>query len=152
MTGTLVARPTTYNGIEMRSRLEARVAAYLDRHGVEWRYEPRAFGAKHGQYLPDFELLNDWFGRAIYLEVRGGRWEPADGADQRRRMETILHSDETAILVLAYEWEWEAGYVDAWNLAGGGGWNLVEFQTIADRLRGAFDYFRLPSYSEGQAL
>lgn len=50
------ARPTTYNGIEMRSRLEARFAAWLDSMLVAWEYEPKAFGDRSGQYLPDFRI------------------------------------------------------------------------------------------------
>jgi hypothetical protein len=65
----LVARPTTYRGIPMRSRLEARVAAYLDVDGSPWEYEPRAFASRRGQYLPDF-LVTDDAGRRVYIEVR----------------------------------------------------------------------------------
>jgi hypothetical protein len=50
-------RPTVYKGIKMRSRLEARFAAYLDNTGDEWVYEPRAYADERGQYLPDFEIL-----------------------------------------------------------------------------------------------
>jgi len=53
------ARPTVYKGIQMRSRLEAGFAAWLDMIGdVEWAYEPAAYGDESGQYLPDFLLLN----------------------------------------------------------------------------------------------
>lgn len=52
----LAARPTTYNGVEMRSRLEARYAAWLDKNRLSWSYEPRAFAGAAGQYLPDFQL------------------------------------------------------------------------------------------------
>lgn len=56
--GGIEARPTTYNGIEMRSRLEASFAAWLDRNHMEWKYEGRAWASEHGQCLPDFELFN----------------------------------------------------------------------------------------------
>lgn len=67
---TLVARPTTYKGIRMRSRLEARVAAGLDSSadGAPWKYEPRAFANEHGQYLPDFEI--EGLARPTFLEVK----------------------------------------------------------------------------------
>jgi len=66
----LSARPTMYDGIQMRSRLEATFAAFLDRHAIPWEYEPRAFaGAAGGQYLPDFLL---WpHGRRVYVELKG---------------------------------------------------------------------------------
>lgn len=69
------ARPTTYRGIRMRSRLEARFAAYLDglqerSLGWNWTYEPRAFANERGQYLPDFELDPVDEFPTTYVEVR----------------------------------------------------------------------------------
>lgn len=49
-------RITTYKGIRMRSRLEASVAARLDREGAPWIYEPECFADESGQYLPDFRV------------------------------------------------------------------------------------------------
>jgi hypothetical protein len=46
---TLTARPTTNRGVQMRSRLEARYAAWLDRHGFTWEYEPRCYATEAGQ-------------------------------------------------------------------------------------------------------
>lgn len=54
MTRRFEARPTTYNGIRMRSRLEAGFAQTLDQYGIKWLYEPQAFANESGQYLPDF--------------------------------------------------------------------------------------------------
>lgn len=56
MTQHRKARPTKYRGIQMRSRLEASIAQWLDAEGVDWTYEPEAFASEEGQYLPDFEL------------------------------------------------------------------------------------------------
>ena len=65
------ARPTTYMGIPMRSRLEARMAAHLDAAGEPWEYEPRAFANRSGQYLPDFYLApSEEFKAPIFLEVK----------------------------------------------------------------------------------
>lgn len=75
------ARPTTYNGVKMRSRLEARFAAWMDSQSWEWVYEPECFASDQGQYLPDFEVLaptpqvwmddgiKDWGGR-LFIEVK----------------------------------------------------------------------------------
>lgn len=53
----LTALPTIYAGTRFRSRLEARVAAGLDRIGASWQYEPEAFAIGNGTgYLPDFYL------------------------------------------------------------------------------------------------
>jgi hypothetical protein len=53
----LTALPTPYAGVRFRSRLEARVAAGLDRIGARWQYEPEGFAIGPGVgYLPDFYL------------------------------------------------------------------------------------------------
>lgn len=44
--------PTRYNGVEFRSRLEARWAAFFDILGWEWRYEPVDLEG----WTPDFWL------------------------------------------------------------------------------------------------
>ena len=67
-TVNLTARPTTYNGIKMRSRLEAKFAAVLDTSGIEWVYEPRAYANAKGQYLPDFQVTRA--DEPIFIEVR----------------------------------------------------------------------------------
>jgi hypothetical protein len=49
--------PTTYEGIEYRSKTEAAWAAYLTYLGVNFEYEPEAFDlGSSGYYLPDFYL------------------------------------------------------------------------------------------------
>lgn len=90
------ARPTVYRGIHMRSRLEAKAAAWLDLIGRPWRYEPVCFADEHGEYLPDFHwpLAN---GRSRYWEVKG--WAP-DAGKVQRRMQIILVSEPDAVLVL----------------------------------------------------
>lgn len=62
-------RTTIYRGIAMRSRLEALVAAYLDRHGFVWQYEPVCFAGMQGQYLPDFRIQRS-DNADVYLEVK----------------------------------------------------------------------------------
>ena len=105
---SIPARPTIYRGIPMRSRLEARVAAWFDRHQIPWVYEPTAFADQDGQYLPDFEIKD--FGvagrgkRPVYVEVKP-TWELAD--QWKPRMRIIWSSDPSAdLLILA------PGYLD----------------------------------------
>lgn len=50
---TIKAIPTTYKGIEFRSRLEAKWAAFFDLCGWRWEYEPCEFDG----WIPDFQLL-----------------------------------------------------------------------------------------------
>lgn len=47
------AYPTIYAGIQFRSRLEAKWAAYFDARGWAWQYEPFDL---HG-YTPDFTII-----------------------------------------------------------------------------------------------
>ena len=49
------AIPTVYNGIEFRSRLEAKWAAMFDQLGWSWEYEPIDLKG----YIPDFVLKWD---------------------------------------------------------------------------------------------
>lgn len=62
------AIPTTRDGVEFRSRLEARWAAYLDYWHIAWTYEPEVITLPSGVvYIPDFWLpeLRTW------IEVKG---------------------------------------------------------------------------------
>lgn len=68
MTGVIKARPAVYKGIQMRSRLEADFAAFLDRYGAEWEYEPTCFAGPEGQWLPDFCVLEG--DDLVYVEVK----------------------------------------------------------------------------------
>ena len=49
---SIKAIPTRYNGIEFRSRLEAKWAAFFDQCGWRWEYEPCDFDG----WIPDFLL------------------------------------------------------------------------------------------------
>lgn len=55
--------PTEYKGIQMRSRLEGRIAFLLDKLNLRWQYEPKSFLLLSGRfYTPDFYLpdINTW--------------------------------------------------------------------------------------------
>ena len=51
---TIEAKPTVYRGIEMRSRHEAKWAAFFDAVGLVWEYEP---DVNLGVWRPDFRLI-----------------------------------------------------------------------------------------------
>lgn len=124
----LLARTTYYKGIKMRSRLEASWAAYLDRMGLSWQYEPAAYADVQGQYLPDFRV-EDGDG-CKHLEVKG---VVHDYESLRRRMETIWRSEPETTLVMVEGapeshthtpaghgwWEacktWQRGWFGEWN-------------------------------------
>ncbi|SMD02282.1 hypothetical protein [Novosphingobium sp. B1] len=63
--GRRSSKPTLYQGINFRSRLEARWAAMFDVLGWTWEYEPETPGA----YIPDF-LIHGVHGRQMYVEVK----------------------------------------------------------------------------------
>lgn len=62
--------PTTYNGQQFRSIIEADVARFLDECAVHWRYEAWTDYTRH--YLPDFTI--DWapecLGLPRWIEVK----------------------------------------------------------------------------------
>lgn len=119
MTTTWKARPTTYRGIQMRSRLEARIAAALDRNELMWDYEPRAYGNDRGQYLPDFEIALSAT-RAVYFEAKP-TMEAAFLAMER--MAIIWDSEPDAILSVYADRE---GLL--WSSAGQGTpWRVTEW-------------------------
>jgi hypothetical protein len=93
-----VARPTIYNGVRMRSRTEATFAAFLDRHGFDWQYEPEAFAGAGGQYLPDFRVSGG--PRRVYFEVNGPPLDERKREDRLRRMSVLFRSDPEAVGVL----------------------------------------------------
>lgn len=65
---SIAAKPTRYDGVLYRSRLEARWAAFFDFMGYEFEYEPEPFTT----WSPDF-LLQAIGG--IYLEIKPqGLW------------------------------------------------------------------------------
>jgi len=73
------ALPTHWNGIEYRSRLEARWAIFFDRIGVKHQYEAEGFWLPSGKYLPDFWLP----------ETNGGCWIEVKGQSPTDREELL---------------------------------------------------------------
>ena len=99
---TIPARPTTYKGVEMRSRLEARYAQWLDDFKIAWTYEPRCFASESGQYLPDFQVHDVHIQgkpQVIYIEVKP-TFAIARSSLAIERMTVIWDSDPHAWLVL----------------------------------------------------
>lgn len=60
------AIPTTYKGINFRSRLEARWAAFFDLLGWRWEYEPEDLNG----WIPDFVLFDQCGQREVLVEVK----------------------------------------------------------------------------------
>jgi hypothetical protein len=92
------ARLTIYRGIQMRSRLEAHVARWLDTHPNfrPWEYEPVCFAGVVGQYLPDFVIHHPTFDS--YIEVKPLIVREEELEDAMRRMPVIWESKPGALL------------------------------------------------------
>ena len=56
MSESITPIKTDYNGIQFRSRLEARWAVFFDAVGVKYEYEPDSFMIGGIRYIPDFYL------------------------------------------------------------------------------------------------
>lgn len=67
MQSRIQAIPTTYTGVQMRSRMEANTAALLDAAGIRWMYEAEGYDLDGIWYLPDFYLPE----LDAFLEVKG---------------------------------------------------------------------------------
>lgn len=98
---TIAARPTTYEGIRMRSRAEAHFAAFLDRVGIDWEYEPEAFASAAGQYLPDFGLRQGPHAPVVWVDVKGPLPTRSEADHLLARMAVIWATDPGAALVMA---------------------------------------------------
>ena len=118
------ARPTTYKGIRMRSRLEAEYAALLDRSGpggklrlIGWEYEPMCFAGSSGQYLPDFRIdfLSSRGPLVLYVEVKSVVGDPLP---IMRRMEVIWESEPDVQLMI----EERRGECRNWTARSGSDW------------------------------
>jgi hypothetical protein len=76
MNRTIEAIPTTYKGVQFRSRLEARWAVFFDFVGIKWQYEPRVLDVSWDSvYIPDFWLphpIEDFAaeGWGFWMEVK----------------------------------------------------------------------------------
>lgn len=103
------ARPTIYKGVQMRSRLEAGFAQWLDYWNMDWEYEPQCFGSERGQYLPDFLVRGVRFANtenvafSLYIETKPDGWpfdEGDDTLDLLDRMSVIYDSVGRVTLAL----------------------------------------------------
>lgn len=137
------AIPTKYKGVQFRSRLEAKWAAFFDLLGWRWEYEP--FDRKG--WIPDFILLG---ATPVLVEVKPvhGENDPLFAATQRE-VERNLHDGEEGLIVSFFlpeisgepslgwlrddEGSWDAAPVGKWGSA----WGFCHAtQSYADRISG----------------
>jgi hypothetical protein len=67
--------PTLWHGVQFRSRLEARWAAFFHSLGWRWKYEPQTYATDVGPYTPDF-WIPELFGHVEIkpIETIDHRW------------------------------------------------------------------------------
>lgn len=106
------AIPTMYNGLQMRSRLEARWAAFFDTVGWPWHYEPFDLQG----YIPDFVLL---LHKPILVEVK-----PASTIVNHRLVFDVDEDPRSKIEESG--WEHEALIVGNYPMEHSGQWMLGE--------------------------
>jgi hypothetical protein len=101
------ARKTIYKGIEMRSRLEAGFAQWLDQEIMDWSHEPFAVASESGQYLPDFLVRNLYYvawGRVVptFVEVKPDSFSLASSEGNRllRSLSLVAESAPGSFLVV----------------------------------------------------
>jgi hypothetical protein len=95
------SHPTRYAGVQFRSRLEARWAAFFDLAGWAWRYEP----VDDTGWVPDFVLVRS----GLPVEVKPIEWPYVDTSDidrvfavvrEREDLGKVRRSDRPEALVL----------------------------------------------------
>lgn len=116
--------PTIYEGIEYRSRLEARWAVVFTLLGTKFEYEPRTFWTREGGYVPDFRLL---LKKPRWLEIKGP--EPIE-RDYVRAAEVVRQSKEKlCFLVGDLPRPLTYGQLHTRVLSAKGKWHLGVWQT-----------------------
>jgi hypothetical protein len=101
----LIGIPTTYKGIQMKSKLETKIAMFLDGLGIKWKYEPTNFLLSNGiTYVPDFFLTE----LQMWLEVKGDIQEHNKQISElfviENKTELILISNKEAMWFSAKDW------------------------------------------------
>jgi len=110
MAQRLRAIPTTYHGIEFRSKLEAKYAQAFDRLGIVWEYEGHGFRFDDGTcYCPDFYMPEI----DTYFEVKGVLDE------ESRRKVDLLAGEKKNIVVGKPDGCVEANLAGMWDMGWG---------------------------------
>lgn len=87
----LKAIPTTYRGIEFRSKLEAKYAQAFDRLGIVWEYEGHGFAFDDGTwYCPDFYMPEI----DTYFEVKG-----YINKDSMHKIEMLAYDERKRVVI-----------------------------------------------------
>jgi len=89
----LKAIPTTYQGVNLKSRFEADVAFLIEGLKHKWQYEPKSFLLDDGtHYLPDFYLPD----LRLFIECRG--YESEKGEAQINGFGKLITTADKSII------------------------------------------------------
>lgn len=95
MPRNIASQPTVYNGIQFRSKLEAKTAQALDIFGMPWQYEPQGYKLTNGLwYKPDF-----WLPQAHQFVECKGEMKEIDSA----KIVGLVSDTLRPVIVLSYE-------------------------------------------------
>lgn len=87
----IAPRPTLYNGVVYRSRVEARWAILFDSCGLRHTYEPDSFDIGTGLYVPDFWLPDVH----LFVEIKGS--DPS--AEERAKCAALATCQNRGVLL-----------------------------------------------------
>ena len=87
------AIPTKYQGVQFRSRLEAKWAAFFDLLNWRWEYEP----FDRAGWIPDFVIFGAR--QHVLLEVKPTTFKDKLFDDTKGEIENALLPDEEAVIV-----------------------------------------------------
>jgi hypothetical protein len=82
------AKPTGYNGVVFRSKLEATWARFFDVIGLAWEYEPTQIPG----WIPDFLIAGWWLAEVKPMPVIGA------GADKDPAFQKAIRDFDTVLL------------------------------------------------------
>jgi len=107
------ALPTFYDGIQFRSRLEARWAYFFNLCKVQWQYELQGYESDEHRYLPDFYLQET----EMYVEIKPNMGFVEDSIVNRKMAEFARSIPGKFVVfvdtpVKARYYSYEAGYTD----------------------------------------
>lgn len=114
--------PTVYKGVQLRSRTEARWAAFFDALGWSWEYEPIDLEA----YIPDFVLRFEY--GPLLIEVKPEMLS-VDLAPACAKIDASSWQQEALVTLAAPIWVPSAGYgpvLGRLRDAGARAWNTGE--------------------------
>lgn len=113
------AIPTKYDGVQFRSRLEAKWAVFFDLLGWKWQYEPVDFNG----WIPDFAIYGE---HITYVEVKPVVFFPKEIADEIDRSgctDEVLIIGQTPMLSTShYNWGSKVVAIGAVDYEEGFGW------------------------------